>query len=56
MSSSVIAGAEVLSMVDELGEALGRSVVIDDPAVRLICSSRHFGDEDKVREIGRAHV
>lgn len=49
MSSSVIAGAEVLSMVDELGEALGRSVVIDDPAVRLICSSRHFGDEDKVR-------
>ncbi|OZC52443.1 transcriptional regulator [Rhodococcoides fascians A21d2] len=49
MTSPIIAGAEVRSLVDELGEFLGRSVVIDDPAVRLIFSSRHFGDEDTVR-------
>ncbi|WP_072803225.1 PucR family transcriptional regulator [Rhodococcoides yunnanense] len=49
MTSPIIAGAGVRSLVDELGEFLGRSVVIDDPAVRLICASRHFGDEDTVR-------
>ncbi|MEU7020461.1 helix-turn-helix domain-containing protein [Streptomyces sp. NPDC046203] len=43
-------GGEVLqSLVDGLAEDLGRSVVLDDPLVRLICSSRHFGDEDGVR-------
>ncbi|MGH3434876.1 MAG: PucR family transcriptional regulator [Sciscionella sp.] len=36
-------------MVDALAERLGRSVAIDDPAVRLVCVSRHFGDEDAVR-------
>jgi hypothetical protein len=36
-------------MVDELAEHLGRSVVVNDPAVRMICGSRHFGDEDEVR-------
>jgi len=36
-------------MVDELAEELGRSVVIDDPVVRLVCTSRHFGDEDGLR-------
>ncbi|MBF9066456.1 PucR family transcriptional regulator [Streptacidiphilus fuscans] len=37
------------SLVDDLAEELGRSVVLDDPLIRLICSSRHFGDEDPVR-------
>ena len=49
MTSPIIAGTEVRAMVDALAEHLGRSVVIDDPAVRLICASRHFGDEDDVR-------
>ncbi|MEU1290134.1 helix-turn-helix domain-containing protein [Kitasatospora sp. NPDC005856] len=43
-------GGEVLqTLVDGLAEELGRSVVLDDPLVRLICTSRHFGDEDRVR-------
>ncbi len=37
------------SLVDDLAEELSRSVVLDDPLIRLICSSRHFGDEDPVR-------
>lgn len=40
-------GLQVL--VDELAEKLGRSVAVDDPLVRVICTSRHFGDEDPVR-------
>jgi sugar diacid utilization regulator len=36
-------------LVDDLAEELGRSVVIDDPVVRLVCTSRHFGDEDGLR-------
>jgi hypothetical protein len=35
--------------IDELAERLQRSVVIDDPEVRLLWASRHFGDEDEVR-------
>jgi DNA-binding PucR family transcriptional regulator len=43
-------GSEALQcLVDELAEELGRSVAIDDPLVRMICTSRHFGDEDPVR-------
>ncbi|MER7707837.1 helix-turn-helix domain-containing protein [Kitasatospora sp. NPDC097605] len=43
-------GGEALqSLVDGLAEELGRSVVLDDPLVRMICTSRHFGDEDRVR-------
>ncbi|WP_316520073.1 PucR family transcriptional regulator [Kitasatospora brasiliensis] len=43
-------GGEVLqTLVDGLAEELGRSVVLDDPLVRMICTSRHFGDEDRVR-------
>ncbi|MFJ8624622.1 PucR family transcriptional regulator [Kitasatospora sp. NPDC093550] len=43
-------GGEALqSLVDGLAEELGRSVVLDDPLVRMICTSRHFGDEDPVR-------
>ncbi|MFJ4974715.1 PucR family transcriptional regulator [Streptomyces coeruleorubidus] len=37
------------ALVDELAEELGRSVAIVDPLVRMICTSRHFGDEDPVR-------
>ena len=40
---------ELQSIVDELAEQLGRSVVIDDPGIRLLCASRHYGDEDPVR-------
>ena len=41
--------ARVQDEVDRLAAALGRSVVINDPSVVLLCSSRHFGDEDEVR-------
>lgn len=36
-------------VIDRLADRLQRSVVIDDPAVRLLHASRHFGDEDEVR-------
>ncbi|HLI39182.1 MAG TPA: hypothetical protein VKV80_17870, partial [Streptosporangiaceae bacterium] len=36
-------------IVDRLADRLGRSVAIDDPSVRLLAASRHFGDEDPVR-------
>ncbi|MFJ9642183.1 PucR family transcriptional regulator [Streptomyces sp. NPDC004244] len=43
-------GGEALqALVDGLADELGRSVVLDDPLVRMICTSRHFGDEDGVR-------
>jgi len=41
--------AEVQQLLDRLADALGRSVVINDPAVVMLYSSRHFGDEDPVR-------
>jgi sugar diacid utilization regulator len=43
-------GSDALQgLVEELAIRLQRSVVIDDPLVRLICSSQHFADEDPVR-------
>ncbi|WP_010696155.1 PucR family transcriptional regulator [Saccharopolyspora spinosa] len=39
---------DLQSIVDELAERLERSVAIDDPAIRLLAASRHFGDEDAV--------
>ncbi|MET8771575.1 helix-turn-helix domain-containing protein [Streptomyces sp. NPDC004658] len=43
-------GSDALQeLIEELAERLRRSVVVDDPLVRLICSSQHFGDEDPVR-------
>ncbi|MDW6059065.1 helix-turn-helix domain-containing protein [Streptomyces sp. FXJ1.4098] len=43
-------GSDALqALVEGLAEELRRSVVLDDPLVRFICSSRHFGDEDPVR-------
>ncbi len=36
-------------MVDALAGRLQRSVAIDDPDIRLIVASGHFGDEDPVR-------
>ncbi|MGV9352615.1 PucR family transcriptional regulator [Streptomyces misionensis] len=43
-------GSDALQeLVEELAARLRRAVVIDDPLVRLICSSQHFGDEDPVR-------
>jgi len=41
--------AEVQHLLDRLADELGRSVVINDPAVVLLYASRHFGDEDPVR-------
>ncbi|MFD4941816.1 PucR family transcriptional regulator [Streptomyces sp. NPDC058239] len=44
------AGSDALQkLVGELAERLQRSVVLDDPLVRFICSSRHFDDADPVR-------
>jgi hypothetical protein len=41
--------ADLQSVVDALAERLHRSAAIDDPSIRLIAASRHFGDEDAVR-------
>ncbi len=42
-------GRELEQLVDDLANRLQRSVVVDDPTIRLIYSSRHFGDEDPQR-------
>ncbi|GKQ34098.1 CdaR family transcriptional regulator [Streptomyces sp. A012304] len=43
-------GSDALQeLIEELAVRLQRSVVVDDPLVRLISSSQHFGDEDPVR-------
>ncbi|MTD54660.1 PucR family transcriptional regulator [Amycolatopsis pithecellobii] len=44
-----MADEDVQSLVEELAEQLQRSVAIDDPSVRLIAVSRHFGDQDPLR-------
>ena len=44
-----MSGLSAQDVIDRLAELLQRSVVIDDPAVRLLYASRHYGDEDKVR-------
>ena len=40
---------DLQDLVDDLADELGRSVVVDDPVVRVLCTSRHFGDEDELR-------
>ncbi|MFD2470382.1 helix-turn-helix domain-containing protein [Amycolatopsis silviterrae] len=40
---------DLQEIVDDLAERLRRSVAIDDPSIRLLAASRHFGDEDRVR-------
>ncbi|WP_367433025.1 PucR family transcriptional regulator [Streptomyces celluloflavus] len=44
-----MANDDLQSIVDGLAERLQRSVAIDDPSIRLLAASRHFGDEDAVR-------
>lgn len=46
---------EAQGAVDRLAELLRRSVVITDPDVRLLHSSAHFGDEDRVRVQAMLH-
>ncbi|WP_326709917.1 helix-turn-helix domain-containing protein [Streptomyces sp. NBC_01474] len=41
--------ADLQQIVDALAERLRRSVAIDDPRLRLLAASRHFGDEDPAR-------
>ncbi|OZM76497.1 CdaR family transcriptional regulator [Pseudonocardia sp. MH-G8] len=36
-------------IVDSLAARLERSVAIDDPQIKLLAASRHFGDEDRAR-------
>ena len=38
----------VQAVVDRFADELGRSVVVNDPEVRMLFASRHFGDEDPV--------
>ncbi|WP_020494598.1 helix-turn-helix domain-containing protein [Sciscionella marina] len=40
---------DLQEIVDDLAERLQRSVAIDDPSLRLLAASRHFGDEDELR-------
>jgi DNA-binding PucR family transcriptional regulator len=42
-------GDGLQTVVDDLADELGRSVVINDPVNRVLCTSRHFGDEDAAR-------
>jgi sugar diacid utilization regulator len=50
MTASGIRGADDLQgLVEHLADELGRSVVVNDPTVHVLCTSRHFGDEDEVR-------
>ncbi|WP_033294100.1 helix-turn-helix domain-containing protein [Amycolatopsis jejuensis] len=42
-------GDDLQDIVDDLAERLQRSVAIDDPSIRLLAASRHFGDEDGIR-------
>ncbi|WP_028921342.1 PucR family transcriptional regulator [Pseudonocardia acaciae] len=42
-------GDDIQPIVDALATRLGRSVAVDDPSIRLIAASRHFGDEDAIR-------
>src|SRR4051794_23970195 len=49
METTRAATGSLQALVDGLAEELARSVVIDDPLVRVVCTSRHFGDEDEVR-------
>ncbi|WP_027927812.1 helix-turn-helix domain-containing protein [Amycolatopsis benzoatilytica] len=39
----------VSTVIDQLAEELSRSVVINDPAVQMLYTSAHYGDEDPVR-------
>jgi sugar diacid utilization regulator len=39
----------IQELVDTLASRLQRSVALDDPHIRVIAVSRHFGDEDDVR-------
>jgi hypothetical protein len=41
--------AQVQTVIDDLAERLQRSVVVNDPDVRFLCASPHYGDEDPVR-------
>jgi PucR C-terminal helix-turn-helix domain/GGDEF-like domain len=45
----VVQNDELQPLVDALAERLQRSVAIDDPSIRLLAASRHFGDEDELR-------
>ncbi|OUZ12417.1 hypothetical protein BHE97_01490 [Aeromicrobium sp. PE09-221] len=37
------------AVVDDLAQRLQRSVAVDDTSIRLLASSRHFGEEDELR-------
>ncbi|KQX72327.1 CdaR family transcriptional regulator [Aeromicrobium sp. Root472D3] len=39
----------IQAVVDRFADELGRSVVVNDPEVRMLYASPHFGDEDAVR-------
>lgn len=39
----------VQAIVDDLAYRLQRSVAVDDTSIRLMASSRHFGEEDELR-------
>lgn len=41
--------SRIQDLVDALAARLHRSVAVDDPNIRLVAASRHFGDEDAVR-------
>lgn len=41
--------SDIQHAVDKLAERLQRSVVINDPHVRMLYASKHFNDEDQIR-------
>lgn len=46
---SPVPADRVQQLLDAMAERLQRSVVLDDPTVRPLATSRHFGDADEVR-------
>ena len=44
MTSNVVS-----TLIDQLADELGRSVVINDPVMQMLYASQHYGDEDPVR-------
>lgn len=48
-SATMASSVDLQELVNGLAARLGRSVAIDDHQIKLIVSSRHFGDEDPVR-------
>lgn len=44
-----VTASDIQQIIDDVAGALQRSVVVDDPDIRLLHTSAHYGDEDPAR-------